>query len=96
MAGDEVALSNNPDENEIAISLKDLVIRPIAQRLKIGPTLREHTLPKSFQCQYKVDIMPGNSTVGSYRPRPVRTKRSSPRQLTDSATPYKTNVEPLA
>jgi hypothetical protein len=64
MAADEVVLSNHLDENEIATIEGPcyMTYRTTTKNRIRGSGARTH-LPKSFQCQYKVDIMPGNSTV---------------------------------
>jgi hypothetical protein len=62
MAVDEVVLSNHLDENEIAT-----IEGPCYMNYHVASENRNRPkaahLPKSFQCQYKVDIMPGNSKV---------------------------------
>jgi hypothetical protein len=64
MAADEVVLSNQFDTNEIATIEGPcyMTYRTTAKNRIRPPGARTH-LPKNFQCQYKVDIMPGNSHV---------------------------------
>jgi hypothetical protein len=64
MAVDEVVLSNHLDENEIAtIEGPCYMTYRTTSKIRIRPSGAHTHLPKSFQCQYKADIMPGNSTV---------------------------------
>jgi hypothetical protein len=83
MAVDEVVLSNHLDENEIATIEGPcyMTYRTTADH-RIRPAAARTHLPKSFQCQYKVDIMPGNSTVRLI-PMSNEDKRFYTRSLTD-------------
>jgi hypothetical protein len=64
MAVDEVVLSNHLDENELAtIEGPCYMTYHATSENLIRPTASEERLPKSFKCQYKVDIMPANSSV---------------------------------
>jgi hypothetical protein len=83
MAGDEVVLSNHLDENEIAtIEGPCYMTYRATSENRIRPTAQRTHLPKSFQCQYKVDIMPGNSTV-KLLPMTSEDKRFFARNLTE-------------
>jgi hypothetical protein len=83
MAVDEVVLSNHLDENEIAtIEGPCYMTYRATSENRIRPTAARTHLPKSFQCQYKVDIMPGNSTV-KLLPMTLEDKRFFARNLTE-------------
>jgi hypothetical protein len=83
MAADEVVLSNHLDENEIAtIDGPCSMTYHVTSENRIRPSASRTHLPKSFQCQYKVDIMPGNSTV-KLVPLTTEDKRFLARNLTE-------------
>jgi hypothetical protein len=64
MAEDEVVLSNHLDENNIAaIEGPCYMTYRTTPKKRIRPPGGRSHLPKSFQCQYKVDILPGYSGV---------------------------------
>jgi hypothetical protein len=83
MAADEVVLSNHLDENEIAtIDGPCSMTYHATSENRIRPAAGRTHLPKSFQCQYKIDIMPGNSTV-KLLPLTNEDKRFLNRNLTE-------------
>jgi hypothetical protein len=83
MAADEVVLSNHLDENEIAtIDGPCSMTYHATSENRIRPGAGRTLLPKSFQCQYKVDIMPGNSSV-KLLPLTNEDKRFFNRSLTE-------------